>query len=83
MVREWYRRLYSEGFAGSLSFERMAKKIEADARDVRFAVNHLIGLGLVAVKPGAGGRANTYLPCLPRRLVASMATAATVDAPPI
>jgi hypothetical protein len=81
-IRKWYRRLYVERFEGSLSFERMARRLDVDPVQVRWAVNRLVELGLVAVKPGAGGRANTYLPCLPKRIAASMATAAADDAPP-
>ena len=81
-IRDWYRRLYVEEFAGSLSYGRMGRRLDADPVHVRWAVERLLELGLVAVKPGAGGRANTYLLALPRRLVAAMSAAAVEDAPP-
>jgi predicted transcriptional regulator len=82
-IREWYRRLYVEKFEGSLSFERIARRLDVDPVQVRWAVERLLELGLVAVKPGAGGRANTYLPCLPRRVAKLMSTAAAAaDVPP-
>jgi len=78
-IREWHRRLYVEEFAGSLSHVRMTRHLDVDPVHVRWAIDRLLRLGLIAVKPGAGGRANTYLPSLPRRLAASMAPAAAVD----
>jgi len=80
-IREWYRRLYVEQFDGSLSHVRMARRLDVDPVQVRWAVNRLVALGVVAVKPGAGGRANTYLPALPKRLAASLAGAVGEDAP--
>jgi hypothetical protein len=38
----------------------MARHLDVDPVNVRWAVNRLVELGLVAIKPGAGGRANTY-----------------------
>jgi hypothetical protein len=81
-IAEWYRRLQARDYPGSLSYQRLAERPHTDAVNARWAVNHLVELGLIAVKPGAGGRANTYLPALPRRLVASMSAAAADDAPP-
>jgi hypothetical protein len=50
---------------------------------VKWGVNHLVDLGLLAVQPGGGQRPNEYRPCLPRRLIAAMTTpAAEDDAPP-
>jgi hypothetical protein len=61
----------------------MANKIGADPHDVRFAVSHLIELGLIGVERGAGARANHYLPALPRRVAAAMAsTPVDDDVPP-
>jgi hypothetical protein len=77
----WYRRLYVEEFAGSLSYQRIAQRLDTDAVNVRWAVDRLVGLGLIAVKLGAGGRANTYLPALPRRVAASMSSAVAADVP--
>lgn len=82
-IREWYRSLHVAQFEGSLSHVRMARRLDVDPADVRWAVERLVELGLVAVKPGAGGRANLYRPALPKRLAALLATAAAEeDAPP-
>jgi hypothetical protein len=82
-IAEHYRRLHVEGFAGSLSFMRLADANDTDPKYIQAAVKHLVELGLIAVKPGGGHRANTYLPCLPKRVVAVMASAAADDdAPP-
>jgi hypothetical protein len=75
-----YRRLHVDGFAGSLSFMRLADANDTDPKYIQAAVKHLVELGLIAVKPGGGHRANTYLPCLPRRLVAALSAAAAEDA---
>jgi hypothetical protein len=78
-----YRRLHVEGFAGSLSFMRLADANDTDPKYIQAAVKHLVELGLIAVKPGGGHRANTYLPCLPRRIAKLMlAAAAEDDGPP-
>src|SRR5437660_9550895 len=81
-IAEHYRRLHVDGFAGSLSFMRLADANDTDPKYVQAAVKRLVGLGLIGVRPGAGHRANTYLPALPRRTMAAMATAAADDAPP-
>jgi hypothetical protein len=83
VIAAWYRRLCVESFAGSLSYERMGNAIGAIPRDVRFAVSHLIKLGLIGVERGAGARANHSLPALPRSVAARL-TGAVVDeaAPP-
>jgi hypothetical protein len=72
-IRDWYRRLYVEKFEGSLLPQRMARHLDVDPVQVRWAVERLLGLGLIAVKPGASGRANLYRPCLPRLIATSMA----------
>jgi hypothetical protein len=71
-----------DGFAGSLSFMRLADANDTDPKYIQAAVRHLIELGLIGVRPGGGHRANVYLPALPRRLAASMATMAADDVPP-
>jgi hypothetical protein len=81
-IAEWYRRLQARDCVGSLSYQRLAQRLDTDAVNVRWAVDRLVELGLLAVKPGAGGRANTYLPALPRRVAASLSAAAADDAPP-
>jgi hypothetical protein len=84
-IAEWYRRLYVEDFAGSLSHVRMARRLDVDPVRIRWAVEGLVGVGLIAVKPAACARANTYLPALPKRLAASLAAAvaaSTEDAAP-
>ena len=37
VIAVWYRRLYVEEFAGSLSYQRMAQRIGAEPRSIRFA----------------------------------------------
>jgi hypothetical protein len=80
-IREWHRRLYVEEFAGSLSYRRMAQRLDTDSVNVRWAVDRLVELGLIGVVRGAGARANHYLPALPKRVVTAM-TAAAADVPP-
>jgi hypothetical protein len=48
---------------------------------VKWGVNHLVELGLLAVQPGGGQRPNHYLPALPRRVAASIQAPAADDAP--
>jgi hypothetical protein len=72
-IREWHRRLYVERFEGSLSHVRMARGLDVDPVHVRWAVARLVELGLIAVKPGAGGRANTYMMALPRSAAVRLA----------
>jgi predicted transcriptional regulator len=79
-IAEWYHRLQARDYVGSLSYQRLAERLHTDAVNARWAVERLVELGLVAVKPGAGGRANTYLPALPKRIAASMLTAAVEPA---
>jgi hypothetical protein len=78
-IATWYRQRQERGYAGSLSYDRLGQRLDVDPVNVRWAVEHLVELGLIAVKPGAGGRANTYLPALPRRIAALMLTAAVDD----
>src|SRR5258708_3209517 len=82
IVAEHYRRLHVDGFAGSLSFMRLADANDTDPKYIQAAVRHLIELGLIAVKPGGGHRANIYLPAIPRRIAAAMSAAAAEDVPP-
>jgi hypothetical protein len=82
----WYRRLQAWDYVGSLSYRRIAQSIGADPVPVRWAVERLVGLGLLAVKPGNGARANTYRienrRKNARRLEASLAAVAADDVPP-
>jgi hypothetical protein len=80
-LAEHHRRLHVDGFAGRLSVERMALDLDAVPRDVRSAVNRLISLALIGVRPGAGQRASEYLLALPKRTIASLAPAAVEDEP--
>lgn len=82
-IVEWYRRLQARDYPGSLSYQRLAERLHTDAVNARWAVERLVELGLIAVKPGAGGRANHYLPALPRKVMAAMASAGVEDAPPL
>jgi hypothetical protein len=82
-----YWRLLQEqgdvGSSGSLSMLRLANANRTEPIYVSTAVKNLISLGLIAVLPGRGNWASTYLPALPKRVVASMlAAAADDDVPP-
>ena len=82
-VAEYHRQLQEKGEACSLSMLRLAEANRTEPIYVSTAVNHLVGLGLIAVLPGRGNWANTYLLALPKRVVASMLAAAVDDdAPP-
>jgi hypothetical protein len=81
-IAGYYRRLAERGHAGLLSYERLADTAgRGDVQCIKAAVRHLVELGLIAVNPGSGPCANEYLPALPRRIAASLSTAAA-DAPP-
>jgi hypothetical protein len=80
-VAEYHRQLQEKGEACSLSMLRLAEANRTEPIYVSTAVNHLVGLGLIAVLPGRGNWANTYLLALPKRVVASMLAAAAEDAP--
>jgi hypothetical protein len=81
-IAEWYRRLQARDYPGSLSYQRLAQRFHTDAVNARWAVERLVELGLIGVKPGAGARANTYLPALPRNVASAMVAAAAEDGPP-
>jgi hypothetical protein len=81
-VAAYHRQLQEKGEACSLSMLRLASANRTEPIYVSTAVRNLISLGLIAVKPGRGNWANEYLPALPRKVIASMSTAAAVDAPP-
>jgi len=62
-VVAYYQRLAERGYAGLLSYERVADATGwPDVESIKAAVRHLVELGLVAVLPGSGPRANEYLP---------------------
>jgi hypothetical protein len=76
-----HRQLQERGFGMVLSYDRLAHRLAVDAVHVRWAVNRLLELGLIGVQSGRGGQANTYSMTLPRRLAASLSTAAAADTP--
>jgi hypothetical protein len=78
----YYRLLHERGYASFPSIEQMAKSAQVRSIDVTTAIKSLVGLALLAVKPGAGARRNEYLMCLPRRVAAALSTTAAEDAPP-
>jgi hypothetical protein len=82
VIAEYYRRLQAEGLASFPSIEQMAKSAQVRSIDITGAIRNLVGLALLAVKPGAGARRNEYLLCLPKRIAKSMLAAAADDAPP-
>ena|SRR5258708_2268308 len=73
----------AKGHAPSLTFESLSVSTDARAVDISIAIKRLIGFGLIAVKPGSGRHPNVYLLALPKRIVATLSSAAAVDdAPP-
>jgi hypothetical protein len=70
-----YRLLAEHGYEMVLSRDRLAHRLDVSPVRVRWAIDRLLELGLLAIQSGAGGRANTYVPCLPRKIAASMAAA--------
>jgi hypothetical protein len=81
-VAEYHRQLQERGSAGSLSFLRLAEANRTEPIYVSTAVRNLISLGLIAVLPGRGNWASTYLPALPRKVIAAISAAAAEDLPP-
>jgi hypothetical protein len=81
-IAGYYRRLQAEGYASFPSIEQMAQSAQVRSIDISSAIKNLVGLALLAAKPGAGARRNEYLMCLPKRAIASLSTAAADDAPP-
>jgi hypothetical protein len=79
VICDWHRRMRDDGYAGRITFEKMAHHIGAEPMSIRSSLARLVGFALIAIKPGGGQRPNEYLMALPRRLVASMATAAVKD----
>jgi len=80
-IVEYYRQLAQRGYASFPSIEMMAKSAQVRSIDITSAIRNLVGLALLAVKPGSGARRNEYLLCLPKRTVAAMAASAVDDAP--
>ena len=80
-IAGYWRQVHEKGDAGSLSFLRLAEANRTEPIYVSAAVKNLISLGLIAVQPGGGARANTYLPALPRKVIAAMLAAAADDEP--
>jgi hypothetical protein len=81
-IAGYYRRLAERGYAGLLSYERLADAAgRGDVQCIKAAIRHLVELGPIAVNPGSGPRANEYLLALPKRVAASMSTAVIEDLP--
>jgi hypothetical protein len=80
-IAGYHRQLQEKGGAGSLSMLRLANANRTEPIYLSTAVRNLISLGLIAVKPGRGNWANEYLPALPRKVIASMLSAAAEDVP--
>jgi hypothetical protein len=65
-VAAYYQRLAERGYAGLLSYERLADAtIWPDVQSIKAVVRHLVEIGLVALLRGSGPRANEYLPAPP------------------
>ncbi len=82
VIAGYYRRLRAEGFASFPTIEMMAKSSGARSIDISGAIRRLVGLALIAVRPGSGRYANEYLLCLPKRVAASLSSTAADDALP-
>jgi hypothetical protein len=78
-IVEYYRQLAQRGYASFPSIEMMAKSAQVRSIDITSAIRNLVGLALLAVKPGSGARRNEYLLCLPKRVAKSMSAAAAED----
>jgi hypothetical protein len=81
-VVEYYRLLHERGHASFPSIETMAQSAQVRSIDITGAIRNLVGLALIAVRPGSGTRRNEYLMCLPKRTIAAMSAAVAADAPP-
>lgn len=65
IIAGYYRLLEQRGYASFPSIEQMAQSDQVRSIDVTSAIRHLVGLALIAVRPGSGARRNEYLPALP------------------
>jgi hypothetical protein len=79
VIMGYYRLLHERGCAAVPSIEMMARSSGVRPIDITGAIKHLVELCLVAVRPGSGARRNEYMLCLPKRVVAVMASAAADD----
>src|SRR5882672_7772282 len=80
-IVEYYRQLAQRGYASFPSIEMMAKSSGARPIDISGAIKRLVGLALLAVRPGSGRWRNEYLPALPRKLAATLGAPAADDVP--
>jgi hypothetical protein len=81
-ICDHFRHFQERGCGMTLSYDRMAYRLDVNHVRVRWAVTHLVELGLVGVERGGNGRANEYRMALPRRVAKSLATAAAYDVTP-
>jgi|SRR5882672_639639 hypothetical protein len=81
VIVEYYRQLAQRGYASFPSIEQMAKSSGARPIDISGAIKRLVGLALLAVRPGSGRWRNEYLPALPRKLAATLGAPAADDVP--
>src|SRR5712671_671671 len=80
VICDWHRRMRDDGYAGRITFEKMAHHIGAEPMGITSSLARLVGLALIAIKSGGGQRPNEYLMALPKNLMlASLATAAVDD----
>ncbi len=80
-VATYYGPLRERGYASFPSIEPMAKSARVRSIDITGAIKRLVGLALLAVRPGSGRWRNEYLPALPRKLAATLGAPAADDVP--
>jgi hypothetical protein len=65
-VEAYYRLLAERGNASCPTIEEMAESARVRSVDVTGAIKNLVGLALIAVRPGSGRYRNEYLLAFPR-----------------
>jgi hypothetical protein len=58
----WHRQHQVTGWAPPLTYGRLSEATGAEPISISTAIKRLIGLGVLAVQPGAGSKASIY-PC--------------------
>jgi hypothetical protein len=61
VIAGYFRLLRERGHASFPSIEQMAQSARVRSIDIGGAIRHLVGLCLIAVRPGSGARRNEYL----------------------
>ena len=74
-IWEHFRQREERGYCTTLSYDRMAYRLNINHVAVRWAVYKLVELGLLGVERGGGGKANEYRMTLPRKQAAALQVA--------